>query len=149
VRNKLYHSQIALRKTIFLLPAILLTLLCAGGAAGETVRFPSAYGNGSETNTSVSIEVRLNPSSASTVTVDYAVTGGSATGGGVDYTLNSGTVTFDPGDTSEFFAITVINDGDNEPHETIQMSLSNPVNAGLGAITTQTSGLLTYPYKKY
>ena len=141
MRNKLYHSQIALRKTIFLLPAILLTLLCAGGAAraaGETVSFSSSSSSGSESSTSVNIGVTLNQSSGSTITVDYAVSGGTATGSGTDYTLASGTLTFNPSDTSENIAVTVEDDSLDEDNETIQMTLSNPVNADLGATTAHT-----------
>ena len=44
------------------------------------------------------------------MTVDYAITGGTATGGGVDYTLASGTLTFVPGVTSQNISVTVMND---------------------------------------
>ena len=69
--------------------------------------------------------------SAPTATVDYTVTGGTATGGGVDYTLANGTFDFSTG-TVQNFLITVINDVINEADETIIITLSNPVNCVLG-----------------
>ena len=73
--------------------------------------------------------------SGQTVLVDYAVTGGTATGGGVDYTLASGTLTFAPGTTTQNIALTVINDGLDEYNETLEITLSNPLNATLGTNT--------------
>jgi hypothetical protein len=42
--------------------------------------------------------------------VDYAVSGGTATGGGVDYTLASGTLTFNPGVTTQNISVAIVND---------------------------------------
>jgi len=72
------------------------------------------------------------------VTVQYAVTGGTATGGGVDYTLNSGTLTFNPGVTSQNIPMTVVDDSLVESNETVIVTLSSPTNATLGANTTYT-----------
>ena len=81
----------------------------------------------------------LSAASSQTVTVNYAVTGGTATGGGVDYTLlGTGTLTFTPGDTSENVSLTIINDTLDEDDETVIVTLSSPVNATLGANTTHT-----------
>lgn len=76
------------------------------------------------------------------VTVDYSVTGGTATGGGVDYTLASGTLTFAPLDTSEDIVIDVVDDDLDENEETITVTLSNPVYAQLGTNTTHTYTIL-------
>src|SRR5207247_2408934 len=72
----------------------------------------------------------------------YSVTGGSATGGGVDYTLASGTLSFAPGVTNLNISLTVVNDALDEDDETIQIALSSPANATLGAITTHTYTIL-------
>src|SRR4030095_8369595 len=72
------------------------------------------------------------------VTVNYAVTGGTATGGGVDYTLTNGTLTFPPGTGTRNIAIDIMDDALNEASETINLALSSPTNATLGAITTHT-----------
>jgi len=86
----------------------------------------------------IEITVNLAVAATKTVTVDYAATGGTATGGGVDYTLADGTLTFDPGETSKTISIAVVDDGIAEDNETIVITLSNPVNAKLGAITEYT-----------
>ncbi len=103
-----------------------------------TVSFDLAASNGDESVTPANLAVSLSQTSGDTVTVDYAVTGGTATGGGVDYTLNPGTLQFDPGQTTKYIPITIVDDPDPESDETIQVTLSNPVNASLGAITVHT-----------
>ena len=71
--------------------------------------------------------------SATTVTVQYAATGGTASGG-VDYTVaGSGTLTFAPGVTTQNIIVNVIGDTDVEPDETVVMTLSSPVGATLAS----------------
>jgi hypothetical protein len=73
------------------------------------------------------------------VSVQYAVTGGSATGGGVDYTLNAGTITFEAGRTSVSLAVPTMADGLPEGTETVVVQLSNVTGgATLGAPATTT-----------
>jgi hypothetical protein len=103
-----------------------------------TVEFDQTSSNGEEDVTPANLGVSLSSSSGNTVTVDYAVTGGTATGGGVDYTLAAGTLTFDPGMTSEAIPITIVDDTEQEPDETIEVTLSNPSNATLGGNTVHT-----------
>ena len=75
---------------------------------------------------------------ANTVTVDYSVTGGTATSGGTDYTLAAGTLTFTTGVTSQNISITVNNDVLDEANETIIITLANPGVATLGTNTVHT-----------
>ena len=103
--------------------------------APPSVSFNAASSSGSESTTSVNIPVSLSTASGQTVTVGYAVTGDTATGGGVDYTLANGTLTFAPGVTSQNISITVVNDTADEDDETIEVTLASPSNAALGAIT--------------
>jgi hypothetical protein len=98
-----------------------------------TVQFTTTSSSGLESVTTVNIPVTLSSSSTLPVTASYAVTGGTATGGGVDYTLPSGTLTFAPGETSKNISATIVNDNATEPNETIIITLSNPSNAMLGA----------------
>jgi len=99
------------------------------------ISFNSASSSGPENTVAVSIPVSLSAASNDTITVDYDVTGGTATGGAVDYTLSSGTLTFNPQVITEYISIAVIDDGDAENAEIIEITLSNPVNAQLGSIT--------------
>jgi len=107
-----------------------------------TVAFDLVSSSDDESVTPASLSVSLSEPSVSTVYVDYAVTGGDATGGGVDYTLAAGTLTFDPYDVSETIDISIVDDGDVESDETIEVTLSNPSNATLGANTVHTYTIL-------
>ena len=106
-----------------------LDIVCAA------VQFDLPASSGAESAAVVYLAVHLdNPPEANTVTVDYAVTGGTATGGGVDYTLSAGKLTFQPGQTTpEYISIYLVDDGLAEADETIKVALSGPVNARLGA----------------
>jgi Calx-beta domain-containing protein len=77
--------------------------------------------------------VRTGTKLASGVTVDYAVTGGSATNG-VDYTLATGTLTFAAGQTSLAIPVVIQDDVDPEGSETVVVTLSR------GSIATTALG---------
>ena len=76
--------------------------------------------------------VTLSRQSTSTVTVEYATEDGTADAGS-DYTGTSGTLEFPAGETERTIAVPVLEDGDDEDNETFTASLSDPVNARLGA----------------
>jgi len=103
-----------------------------------TVQFSAASSSGPESNTAVNLGVSLSAASSSTVTVDYAVTGGIATGDGTDYFLSDGTLSFSAGDTYEQINLNVVNDALDENDETVIVTLSNPVNTTLGTNTIHT-----------
>ena len=88
------------------------------------------------------ITVQRTPgATASAVTVDYAtVDGGSATPG-VDYLLTSGTLTFNAGETSKSFTVTILNDKLAEPAETVNLALANP--SGGATLGVQSTAVLT------
>jgi len=96
-----------------------------------------AEGNTGTTN--AVFTVTLSPASGQTVTLNYSTANGSATAGS-DYVATSGTLTFNPGDTTK--TITVLVNGDTvvEANEDFFVNLSNVVNAtiadgqGLGTI---------------
>lgn len=103
-----------------------------------TAAFSASTSSGPEAVTAAAVPVALSNPYNQAVSVDYAVTGGTAAGGGVDFTLASGTLTFEVGVTTREIAVTVVNDSLDEADETIQITLSNPVNATLGATTLHT-----------
>lgn len=80
----------------------------------------------------VTITVNLSAISGQTVNVNYATADGSATAGS-DYTATNGVLTFLPGQISQTFAVTIINNAVVEGNETFFVTLSNPVNATPGA----------------
>ena len=64
------------------------------------VQFSAAASSGAEATTSAAITVTLSAASSQTVTVKYATANGTAVAGS-DYTATSGTLTFNPGETSQ------------------------------------------------
>src|SRR5207247_9599617 len=85
------------------------TVTIADDDPAPTVSFNAASSSGLENITPVALPVSLSAASGRTVTVDYAVTGGTASGGGVDYSLASGTLSFAPGVTTQNINLTVVN----------------------------------------
>jgi hypothetical protein len=83
------------------------------------------------------ITATLNASSVTTVSVDYASGDVTATAG-ADYTAVGDTLTFSPGQTSLTFTLTITDDGNQEPDETIRLTLDNPNNAILGVTNPAT-----------
>ncbi|MGB2982462.1 MAG: Calx-beta domain-containing protein, partial [Candidatus Bipolaricaulia bacterium] len=77
-----------------------------------------------------SFTVRLSNPSASTITVDYLTSDGTASQPG-DYTLSSGTVTFLPGETSKPITVPTVEDLIDEADETFDVNLSNAANAAI------------------
>ena len=81
---------------------------------------------------SLAFIVNLDSPSGKQINVDYATnTAGTATTG-TDYTAESGTLTFDPGQTTKQIVVQSTSDTLNETDETFQVELSNPTNALLG-----------------
>ncbi|MDT4896592.1 MAG: large repetitive protein [Acidobacteriota bacterium] len=84
--------------------------------------------------------VSLSQASGFTVTVNYATADGSATAGS-DYQATSGTVTFNPGQTTQPVTVPVNGDTTFESNETFVVKLTTPTNAtildgeGQGTIT--------------
>jgi len=110
------------------------------------VEFEVDASSGRENISSANIPVILSWPSTETVTVDYNVTGGTATGGGEDYSLLAGTLVLDPCEVTKHISITIVDDDlDEFPDETIEITLSNPSNARLGVNAQHTFTLLPSP----
>jgi hypothetical protein len=72
------------------------------------VAFDTPSGSDFEDVTPVNIAVSLSSPLGQTATVDYAVTGGTASSG-TDYTLlGSGTLTFSPWDVIEYISLAIV-----------------------------------------
>ena len=80
--------------------------------------------------------VTLSRGAAAPVTVAYATADGTATAG-ADYTSTSGTLTFDPGETTKTVDVPVLDDAHNDTGETLTLTLSNATGARIrdGAAT--------------
>ncbi|MFM6644388.1 MAG: beta strand repeat-containing protein, partial [Microcystis panniformis] len=86
----------------------------------------------------VTYTVTLSNASTQTITVQYATANGTAIAGS-DYTSTSGTLTFDPGVTSQVINIPILNDSLNEANETFTLNLTTATNATPGAARTATT----------
>jgi hypothetical protein len=104
-----------------------------------TVQFDVANYYVSQSSGTANVTVSLSAASASTVTVDYATSNGTATAG-VDYVSASGTLTFTAGVTSQTVTVTILQNTDAATSSTVQLTLGNATNATLG---TNTTGTLT------
>jgi hypothetical protein len=86
----------------------------------------------------LSYTVSLSSSSTQTITVQYSTANGTALAGS-DYTATTGTLTFNPGVTSQTISIPILNDAVNEANETFTVKLTTPTNAILGGTATVTT----------
>jgi hypothetical protein len=96
-----------------------------------TVTFSSAAYSVGESDSTATITVNLSNPSSVDVQVTYATSNGTAMDG-YDYIAKSGILSFTSGDISGTFTVTILNDGIDEPSETVNLTLSSPINASLG-----------------
>ncbi|QLE57378.1 S-layer family protein [Nostoc sp. TCL26-01] len=82
--------------------------------------------------------VTLSQASSQVITVQYGTAGVTAIAGS-DYTGTTGTLTFNPGETSKVINIPILNDSVNEADETFTFRLTSPTNATLGTSNTVTT----------
>ena len=89
-------------------------------------------GNDAETplQTFLIFDVRLDGPFDQPISVDFRTVPGTA--GADDFTAQSGTITFDPGETMAAVTVAVTPDRRVEADETLTVQLSNPVGAALG-----------------
>ena len=94
------------------------------------IQFAFPSGSGSSV-TPLSFTVSLSAASTSSVTVNYATSGDTATSD-TDFTAASGTLTFAAGETTKTITVNVTRDTTVESDETLSVTLSSPGNAVLG-----------------
>ena len=113
-----------------------------------TIDDPSVAEVNAPGTSTLTFTVELDAVSANTVTVDYATADGTAVVGD-DYVSSTGTITFDPGETSQTVEVTVNGDNLVELNETVLVNLSTPVNGvitdsqGVGTITNDDATVIT------
>jgi len=105
--------------------------------AGAHVTFSTATGSGRESRSPVLVTIQRTGTATRPARVGYSVTSGSATRG-VDYVLLDGVLEIDRGEYSGTIPLTVKDDFFNEPSETVVLTLKDPSNATLGAVTSMT-----------
>jgi uncharacterized delta-60 repeat protein len=107
-----------------------------------TVQFTLASYGVNEGAGVAAIEVLRTGETNNTVTVDYVITGGTASDG-VDYLGTNGTLAFPPGSTVQTISLPLVDDLEVEALETITLALTNATGgAPLGGQRTATVELL-------
>ncbi len=135
--RRLASGPAALRTFVALVALLTLGSQCWG--ASLTINDVTAP-EGDAGTTPFTFTVTLTPSSAATVTVNFATANGSAFAPS-DYATNSGTLTFDPGQTAKTITVDVTGDTVWEGSESFFVNLSGATNATIG--DTQGLGLIT------
>jgi hypothetical protein len=82
----------------------------------------------------VAVAVTLSSASSQAITVSYRTVDGTAKAK-EDYMATSGTLTFQPGETSRTISVSIKGDRKREPDETFSVQLSNAVGATIGVAT--------------
>jgi hypothetical protein len=105
--------------------------------APPTIQFAAPTSKAEENAGTAAVTVTRAGPTGFAATVDYAVTGGTATRG-ADFQLADGTLSFAPGEASKDVIVTLLDDQIVEGDETIQLTLSNVTGAGttLGSPST-------------
>jgi len=141
-------------------PRALLALLCAaflvhlipacgGGGGGDggqsaTIAFLATGSSGDESATPAHLTLELSgPLATDSATVDVTITGGTASAG-ADFTLTTTSVTIPAGQTQGTVDLDIIQDGFDEPDETVEVTLSNPRAGGRAALTLGQARVHTY-----
>ncbi|WP_448265089.1 Calx-beta domain-containing protein [Nostoc sp. DSM 114159] len=83
------------------------------------------------TTTNANFTISLSNPSSQQITVNYNTTDGTAQVADSDYNSASGTITFNPGETSKVISIGVIGDNQTETDETFSVNLSAATNAAI------------------
>lgn len=99
---------------------------------------PVSIAEGNSGVSPMSFTVTLSAAATSAVTLNYATSDGTATAGG-DYAASSGTLTFNPGETTKTITVNVNGDTTVEADETLSLTLSSAV----GAVIANATGIGT------
>jgi subtilisin family serine protease len=94
-----------------------------------------------EGSTVATFTVTLDLTSSQVVTVTYATADGTATAG-ADYTSTSGTLTFQPGETSKTIDVPILGDTIPESSETFTLTLADPTGGAILGTEAATATIL-------
>ncbi len=123
--------------------AVTLTITDDDDAPTLSIDSPTVT-EGDSGSTNLTFTVTLSPASGRQVTVRYADAGTGTATSGTDYTaLTAGTLTFAAGDTSKTVTVSVTGDTEDEPHETVKLTLSSPTSAAVSATAGTGTGTIT------
>ena len=108
------------------------------GSTWKVVSLSVADASAQESSGEIAFAVSLSTASRDEVTVAYATSDGTALAGS-DYTSASGTLTFQPGDTSKTVTVSLLDDVHDEGTERFTLTLSNPTPAKTTKIADATA----------
>src|SRR3989344_1749178 len=103
-------------------------------------RFTTSGYTVNENTATVTISVVRTGGTTGAVTVDYTLTGVSATAG-TDFVATNGTLNFPAGDTSKTFTVQITDDASGEGNETLTVALTNATNDA--SIVTPSTATIT------
>ena len=123
---------------------------------GPRVRFSAGSYNVSEASATATITVQRTGAATPVVSVNYATSDGTAVAPD-DYEATAGVLTFLAGQTSKTFTVPIGNDLRAEGNQTVNLTLTNPIGALLGAPATavltitdnDTGGTVTFSAATY
>ncbi|TWU35778.1 Calx-beta domain protein [Novipirellula aureliae] len=114
-----------------------ITITDDDATATPTVQFASATQNASESDGSISVSVTLSAASDTEVVVPLSYSG--TADDGTDYSSSGASqITIPVGDTSAGVSLSITDDDDVEPAETIIVSMGTPSGVNLGSTSEQT-----------
>src|SRR5262245_14866532 len=118
----------------FLAAGIFLAAL-GTGFGQSTLQFSASTYTVAENAGTATLSVRRLNDTNTVVSVDYATADGTATNG-AKYFSTSGTLAFAAGETNQTIVVPILNNAFVEGTKTFKVILSNPTNAGLGTLLT-------------
>lgn len=112
---------------------ISVTELAANQSMGPTFNITGAtIREGNSGSSTLTLNVSLNQALSELATVDFETQDGTASVADFDYVTNSGTLSFDPGETLKTITLTINGDIKSEADESFRVILKNPTKAILG-----------------
>ena len=102
-----------------------------------TFSFQSTLFSVGESAGTATITVKRGGATNVAASVNFSTSDGSATAGS-DYTATSGTLEFAAGEVTKTFPVTILSDTDDEPNETVDLSLSTGETAELSIVDDDT-----------
>jgi hypothetical protein len=119
----------------------------AFGLLGGNLAFSTNSYSAIESGVTATITVNRTGGTNGTAQVSYSTVAGGTATSGVDYVATSGTLSWSSGDSApKTFNVTILNDTNAEPNETVNLVLSNSVGAYIGS---QSTAVLTIQEESY
>ena len=112
-----------------------VSLSITDASANEGKLNTKGRNSGTPQLTNLSFVVSLSAASSQTISVDYRTVDDTARVSDSDYRATNGTLTFQPGQTSQTINVTILGDNTVEPDESFRVLLSNATQAGISDAT--------------